>query len=89
MSTFGKAVGADMEEELTKALAKSIQEEIDNDFMSNMLVTMGWTKITIRNRHVIAADWCTKNIRNPYRIFGDHWCFQDAKDAAWFGLKWQ
>lgn len=88
MTTFGKAVGIDMEEELTKALAKTIQEDIDNDIMSNMLVTMGWHKITIKNQHKIAADWCIQNIRSPYRIFGSHWCFQDARDAAWFGLKW-
>lgn len=88
MTTFGKAVSVDMEEELTRTLAKSVQEVIDNDIMSDMLVTMGWTKITIRNQHKIAADWCAKNIRSPYRIFGNHWCFQDSRDAAWFGLKW-
>lgn len=88
MTTFGKAVSVDMEAELTQVLAKTVQEEIDNNIMSDMLVSMGWTKITVRNRHKIAADWCTKNIRSPYRIFGDHWCFQDTRDAAWFGLKW-
>lgn len=88
VSTFISAVSSDMEEELMKTLAAEIQQEQDNHIMSDMLVSMGWHKITIKNRHKVAAEWCTQNIRSPYRIFGDYWCFQEARDAAWFGLKW-
>ena len=88
VSTFISAVKIDMEEELATVLAEQIRQEQDNHIMSEMLVTMGWHKITVNDRHAIAAEWCTQNIRSPYRIFGSHWCFQDAKDAAWFGLKW-
>ena len=89
MTTFGKAVGVDLEEQLAKQLANDLQEEIDAEILCGMLESMGWTTIRVRERPAIAAEWCKANVQGPFRRFGkDRWCFQDAKDAAWFGLKW-
>lgn len=89
MTTFGKAVGIDLEEQLAEQLAKELQEEVDANILCGMLESMGWTTIRVRERPDIAAEWCKTNVRGPFRRFGkDRWCFQEAKDAAWFGLKW-
>ena len=89
MTTFGKAVSNDLEDQLMNQLAADLKEEIDAEILCGMLESMGWTTIQIKERTDIAAEWCQTNIQGPFRRFGRHrWCFQEAKDAAWFGLKW-
>ena len=88
MSTFISAVQKSMEEQLSSALKECIQEELDHKILGEMLIYMGWHKIYIEQQPDIAAEWCTNNISNSFKRFGRYWYFQDAKDAAWFGLKW-
>lgn len=88
MTSFSKAVINDLEEQLANKLAKELQEEIDGEILCGMLESMGWSTIRVKDRPDIAAEWCKINVRGPFRRFGDRWCFQDARDAAWFGLKW-
>lgn len=89
MTTFNRAVANDIEREIANRLAKEIQEEIDSEVQCNLLEAMGWTIMRGIDLPISeASGWCRLNIRGPFRRFGDNWAFQDAKDAAWFGLKW-
>ena len=85
--------GHDLMEELSKDLAKQIQEEIDFQIIGDMLVTMGWTRITF-NPHQdekTCADikfWIDNYCRGNCKSLNDVWLFENEKDAMWFTLRW-
>lgn len=78
----------DLTVEMEGDLAKILQEEIDNEFMSALLDSQGWTKITVKRWSNIDTEWCKKYIKGNYKCFGHYWHFEDEKDANFFILKW-
>lgn len=86
----------DAELEISNEALKILQEEIDWEIISEMLVAEGWTQVTVSNTTANYAyrnpkkmeDWINKNIKGKSRGRGVSWFFENAEDAAWFALRW-
>lgn len=84
-----EAVMKDMAEQL----AKNIQEEIDFQILSDMLVSMGWHHMTFepfREEKEAAElkEWFKTNCKGKVQSYGSNWLFENEKDMAWFILRW-
>ena len=85
----------ELHEELEAELAKTLQEEIDWEILSDMLKVSGWTGIEVRwpsrmsesDAHEI-KEWCKANLTGNYKGRGSSWIFQHEKDAVLFSLRW-
>lgn len=94
---FGAQVGKLIPDDVVDALAKSMQEDIDNEIMMKMLETDGWTVVKLDRfkdmKHPIdIKDWCDENISNNkkkgWTNFGPTFLFKEQKYAEWFILRW-
>lgn len=69
--------------------AKILQEEIDWEILSDMMVECGWTKVEISlDRMHIVEKWIEENIQGKYKFRGTDWLFESEKDATMFILRW-
>ena len=80
-------------EDMAKQLAKNIQEEIDFQILSDMLVSMGWHRMEfepIRGEEEVIEikDWIKTSCKGKVQSYGRNWLFEDEKDIAWFMLRW-
>ena len=80
-------------DELSYELSHSMQKEIDQDIIWNLLKESGWTQISLKgfrnNRHAIdVLDWLYENCKYKYEKVGCHFIFENEKDAVAFALKW-
>jgi hypothetical protein len=78
----------DISGEISDELAKILQQEIDNEIMSRMRESQGWTKVTVKRWKNINNEWCKKYIKHKYNCFGHYWYFENEQDAHFFMLKW-
>lgn len=83
----------DVEDILFKELAKSIQEEIDNEFLRELdCVARNWTQVKVDldfYNYEEAKNWCIEHCPNEWRVFHLHkFYFVKAEHAVWFKLKW-
>lgn len=80
-------------EQYAKDLAHQIQQEIDFQIIADMLVQMGWTRLTF-NPHQdekTSADirfWLEHHCKGNCKSLNDVWLFEHEKDAMWFMLRW-
>lgn len=79
--------------DMAETLAKQIQQEIDFQILSDMLVGMGWTKLTfhpMRDTTEVQEiqDWLKVNCKGKYQSMNEQWLFEFEKEAAWFVLRW-
>lgn len=86
----------DLEQELTEKLSLEMAEQIDWELLTDMMLSVGWTKITISEpwsnmtasfAHEI-KQWCRENLTGNYNARGRVWIFEKAQDAEWFMLRW-
>lgn len=83
-----------LEDKIAEELSRQMAQEIDNELMADMLVALGWTKVTYRYHHNKAfydmiKEWIEKNCNGTYKRLGDHWLFTDQGDAVNFTLRWK
>ena len=79
--------------DMAKQLAKNIQEEIDFQILSDMMVSMGWHKMEFEPlREVEEAaeikEWIKTSCKGKVQSYGSNWLFENEKDMAWFMLRW-
>lgn len=82
-----------LEEEIAAQISKDIQEAIDAEFVADILVACGWTKVRNPNQFkdnkpIEAAAWLAKNCVDEYKVLPGCWLFRNSKDATMFTLKW-
>lgn len=80
-------------EDMAKQLAKNIQEEIDFQILSDMLVSMGWHKMEfepMREEEEAAEikEWIKTSCKGNVKSYGSNWLFENEKDMVWFMLRW-
>lgn len=81
------------EGEVANQMSKLIQEEIDWELITDMMLAVGWTKVTmdkIKDRyHSIDIQlWLDSNCKGHYKNRGSIFMFEKAEEAEWFSLRW-
>lgn len=82
-----------LEQEIANELASGMQSEMDFHILSDMLVKLGWKKVTLtrffsRKHSVNILMWCEENIKHPFEHRGSTFVFENEGDAVNFTLKW-
>jgi len=83
----------DMEKELVAKVTKEISDEIDWEVEVALYKEVGWTEVKLQTTtpsgyvHEI-MEWLGKNRTGHVRSRGNHYMFENAKDATLFILKW-
>lgn len=82
-----------LEDEIVKDLSTEIQTEIDFHILLDMLVQLGWKKVTLtrffsRKHSIDILMWCDEYVKHPFEHKGTIFVFQDEGDAINFTLKW-
>ena len=66
--------------------------EIDFQVLSGLLIELGWTKVVLNpmtwEHGALIDSWVESNVKGHFETMGLVWVFEDAKDAAWFVLRW-
>ena len=83
----------DLEDELTEKMSKLLAEEIDWELISDMMIAVGWTKVTLdrlkdRYHSIDIQDWLNDNCKGHYKQRSRTFVFEKAEDAEWFSLRW-
>jgi len=97
---------SDLENEIAQTLADEIAKEIDKEildtFMTDILVEEGWIKTKINPAfppngmmsgsfnewYSQTAEWVHLNAQGDYKLLKGQWLFKDPKDATAFLLRW-
>jgi len=84
----------DIQNEIATILAKEIQKEMDESIMVDMLVELGWTKVSfgdIGNNHKLVEilEWCNNTLTNNWKHLSGCFVFSEQKEAEWFILRWK
>ena len=84
----------DDENELSKEIAKIIQEEIDAEILFEMYALNGWHSVQLssylsREHSVDILHWAEEHCTGKYDHRGTNWAFESDKDAAQFLLRWR
>lgn len=81
-----------IEEEITKSMAREIQEEIDFEILTSIFIESGWTKVILSPMTTETSqeidNWIEENIKSQHMTRGLVWVFEDEKEAMWFTLRW-
>jgi hypothetical protein len=83
-----------LEDMILKEQAKVVEESINFEILSGILVDMmGWTRVEISrdtdNNHAIdIREWVDANCKGETRSNGSTWMFELPKEANWFKLRW-
>lgn len=82
-----------VEDAIADSLAIILQEEIDWELMTDMMIAVGWTKVVLgrfkdRYHSVDVQLWLDANCKGHYRNRGSTFMFQKAEEAEWFSLRW-
>lgn len=85
-----------VEKDTIDNLSRIMAEEIDWELMVDMIIAVGWIKVSIPNswsdmtssfsREI--KEWCRDNVKGHYNNRGRMWVFEKAEDAEWFMLRW-
>lgn len=84
----------DDENELSKEIAKIIQEEIDAEILFEMYALSGWHRVQLssylsREHSVDILHWAEEHCTGKYDHRGTNWAFESDRDAAQFLLRWR
>jgi hypothetical protein len=83
-----------LEDMILKEQAKVMEESINFEILSGILVDMmGWTRVELSrytdNNHAIdIKEWVASNCKHDTKQNGATWMFENAKEAMWFKLRW-
>ena len=82
----------DLSDDLFEIAAKQIQEEIDWEVYSDLLVTnFNWHRVRINPEKAEAwqcVAWLHQNCRKQFDYRGAEFVFKDIQDLEWFVLRW-
>jgi hypothetical protein len=81
------------EEEIADTLAMQIAQEIDFEILADMLVSIGWTKVVLKNGALPCTgpelhEWRVRNLKGKWKAHNKIWLFENEQDAVWFTLRW-
>lgn len=82
-----------LEGEVANQMSMLIQEEIDWELITDMMIAVGWTKITLdrfkdRYQSIDIQLWLDEHCRGHYKNRGGTFMFEKAEEAEWFSLRW-
>lgn len=81
-----------VEQEVIDILAKEIQQEIDFEVMSSILLKDGWSKVVLKpmvQETSSAIDqWLSTHCPKDCMHMGLVFLFKEQKVANWFALTW-
>jgi hypothetical protein len=82
-----------LEKQYADAAAKAIAEEIDWELISDMMVAVGWTKVTLPKFRVYGPtvdmnNWMHNECKHYWKHRGNTWVFESQEEAALFKLTW-
>lgn len=82
-----------LQDQILEELGTQMQSEMDFHILSDMLVQMGWKKITLtrffsRKHSVDILMWCEEHVKHPFEHRGTTFVFENQGDAVNFTLKW-
>jgi hypothetical protein len=81
-----------LQEDLINQAGSRMAAEIDFQVLSGLLIELGWTKVVLNpmtwEHGALIDSWVDSNVKGHYETMGLVWVFEDAKDAAWFVLRW-
>lgn len=83
-----------LEEKYANEMAKILEEEINWELLTDMMVAVGWTKVeldSLQTYSELAANmnqWLHKEITSHWRRRGKTFIFEDRNEAALFKLTW-
>ena len=82
----------DLSEDLFEMLAKQIQEEVDWEVYSDLLVTnFNWHRVRINPAKAETwecLEWLHQNCTGRFDNYGAEFVFKDIYDLEWFVLRW-
>lgn len=93
---MGTAQNINVEDEILQAMSSEIQEEIDFEIMTGMLIASGWYKVKLTNA-ITRTQWREMEFwaeqeqvtaRGVYKR-GNTWLFKSKDDAIIFKLTWE
>lgn len=75
--------------EISKEAVARLQEEIDWELKSDILIKQGWTQVKISD-DVVELKWIADNCKGRvhHNPSGLEWIFENEKDAIAFILRW-
>lgn len=82
-----------LEEKYVEEAAKILQEEIDWELLTDMMVAVGWTKVELPKFFAsgITLDmnnWLHNECKHHWRHRNAIWIFENKEEAALFKLTW-
>jgi hypothetical protein len=81
-----------LQEDLINQAGSRMAAEIDFQVLSGLLIELGWTKVVLNpmtwEHGALIDSWVDSNVKGHFETMGLVWVFEDAKDAAWFVLRW-
>lgn len=83
-----------LEDQIMERAAREVAEDIDFGVLSDLLVEIGWTKITTSwdimtlEEMYDLKEWCKTNLKGQRKGRGKTWLFELEKDASIFALRW-
>jgi hypothetical protein len=81
-----------LEEEITNKLAEQIAQEIDFEFLTDILIACGWHKVVLQSmtyEHGKEIDqWVASQVKAKYKTMGLVWIFENHGEAVNFTLRW-
>jgi hypothetical protein len=81
-----------LEEELIKDAGNRMAAEIDFGVLSDMLCSIGWTKVILSpmawEDGCAVDEWTATNTKGNFETVGLVWIFERPEDANWFAMRW-
>jgi hypothetical protein len=79
---------------LSAKMSRILAEEIDQEFMLDMLLATGWTKVELerlkdRYESIDIEQWMDEHCTGKHTKLGRTFVFEKKQDAEWFILRWQ
>lgn len=84
----------EMGEDLIYELSKNLQDEIDWEVMSTLMLEIGWSRVDITKlqwkdkEKFELEEWLKGNIDGNYKSRHGTWLFEKKSDAVLFSLRW-
>lgn len=83
-----------IEEQYADQMAKILEEEINWELLTDMMVAVGWTRVELDSLQTygeLAANmnqWLHKEVIKHWKRRGKTFIFEDRNEAALFKLTW-
>jgi hypothetical protein len=82
----------DLEQEMIEQAGNRLAAEIDFTILSDMLCSIGWTKVVLRpmvwEASCAVDEWTALNTKGNFETMGLVWVFERPEDANWFVMRW-